>query len=378
MRWLLILGALSLFAQNDDLVSQHAEAASAAMKSERYAIAEQEFRALLNLRPDMAEARMNLGLSCFLQKKYLEAIHAFDAVLKQRPDMDGARLFSGISHFQLNQTTAALPPLRQYANAHPADFQGQYYLGITALALEQFREAERALNTAHALDPKNTNALYHLTQCYLGEARLLPARRDELARKYQQTVAQIAETDPNSYRLGQLRAGAYEADGKRGEAINELNKILENDPKTSGLHYTLACLFIEQRNYDKALSQLQAELQLDGPYPRTYLQLGHVYVELQKPEQAIPALEKSLQSDPASSGLAWAELGRAYRALNQTQKSVAAFQKAVAQGESNSSIYYQLAMVAKKAGNLELSREALAKSQQLRTSEPKNLAPPRE
>jgi tetratricopeptide (TPR) repeat protein len=375
MRWLLTLAALTLFAQSDDPVAQHAEAAAAAMKSERYAVAEQEFRAVLNLRPDMAEARMNLGLSCFLQKKYPEAIDAFTAVLKQQPAMDGARLFSGISHFQLNQTAAALPLLRQYARAHPADFQGQYYLGLTALALEQFSDAEQALNAAHSIDPKNTNASYHLAECYLGEARRTPARRDELARKYQEAVAQIAAADPNSYRLAQLRAGAYEADGRRAEAIQELENILRHDPRASGLHYTLACLLIQQRSYETALSQLKAELQLDGPYPRTYLQLGHVYVELQKPGQAVPFLEKSLQADPASRGLAWAELGRAYRALDENQKSLAAFQKAVAQGESNSSVYYQLAMVAKKAGNLELSREALAKSQQLRASEPKNTAP---
>src|SRR5690242_5931249 len=101
MRWLLILAALTLFAQSEDIVIQHAEAVGAAMKSGNSYVAEWKFGSILALRPDMTEARMNPGLSCFLQKKYSEAIHIFSAVLNQRPDMDAAMLFAGISHFQL-------------------------------------------------------------------------------------------------------------------------------------------------------------------------------------------------------------------------------------------------------------------------------------
>jgi tetratricopeptide (TPR) repeat protein len=188
-------------------------------------------------------------------------------------------------------------------------------------------------------------------------------------------VARISEIDPGSYRLAQLRAGAYAADGKKTEAISELETLLEHDPRASGLHYTLGCLYIEQRRYDKALVQFLAEIRLDGPYPRTYMQLGHVYVEMQKPAEALPMLQRALENDPASSGTTWVEMGRAYRIMNQPDKSVTAFQKALLNGERNSSVYYQLAMAAKVAGNSELFREALAKSKQLRTAETGNLAP---
>ena len=375
MRWLLALAALSLFAQQEDLVAQHGAAASAALKSGRYAAAEQEYRTVLKLHPQMPEAQMNLGLSCFLQKEYTEAIDAFEAGLRLKSGMDGAKLFIGISRFKLNQSSAALPLLQQYAAGHPDDFQGQYYLGLAALSLEKFAEAERALEAAHQLDPNDTNVLYHLTQCYLGKARQDPSKRNELARSYEHVVAQISAIDPGSYRLAQLRAGAYAADGKKAEAISELETLLQHDPRASGLHYTLGCLYIEQRRYDEALVQFLAEMQLDGPYPRTYMQLGHVYVEMRKPAEALPMLQRALKNDPTSSGITWVEMGRAYRIMNQPDKSVTAFQKALLNGERNSSVYYQLAMAAKVAGNSELFREALAKSKQLRTAEPRNLAP---
>src|SRR6185312_1086272 len=113
MRWLLILGALCLYAQDDDL-ARHAESAAAAMQSGNYAAAEQENRTIVRLRPQMPEAEMNLGLSCFLQKKYGEAIRAFEAGLRLSASLDNAKLFLGISRFKLNEPSIALPPLLAY------------------------------------------------------------------------------------------------------------------------------------------------------------------------------------------------------------------------------------------------------------------------
>jgi tetratricopeptide (TPR) repeat protein len=373
MRWLLILGALCLYAQDDDL-TRHAEAAAAAMRSGNYAAAEQENRTIVHLRPQMPEAEMNLGLSCFLQKKYVEAIRAFEAGLRLSPNMDNAKLFLGISRFKLNKPLTALPPLADYTARHPNDFQGQYYLGLCYLSLDRFSEAESPLDKARELDSSNTDVLYHLTQSYLGQARQDASRRKAMARLYQLAVEKIAAIDPNSYRLRQLKAAAYEADGNEAAAIEELEALFQHDPKTVGLHYTLGCLYVAQHRYESALQQFQDEMQMDPPYPRTWLQLGHVYTELQKPRDAIPLLKTALDVDTRGRGQVWAELGRAYRLMNNTQASFAAYEKAVSLGERNSAIYYQLSMVARRAGNLERSREALELSQKLRAAEPKNTA----
>ena len=373
MRWLLILGALCLYAQDDDL-ARHAEAAAAAMRSGNYAAAEQENRTIVRLRPHMPEAEMNLGLSCFLQKKYVESIRAFEAGLRLSPNLDNAKLFLGISQFKLNKPSAALPPLLDYTARRPGDFQGQYYLGLCYLSLDKFSQAESPLDKAHALDPSNTDVLYHLTQSYLGYARQDSSHRKKMARLYQQAVEKIAAIDPNSYRLRQLKAAAYEADGNEAGAIQELEALFQHDPKTVGLHYTLGCLYVAQHRYESALQQFQDEMQMDPPYPRTWLQLGHVYTELQKPGNAIPLLKTALDMDARSRGQVWAELGRAYRMMNNTRASFAAYEKAVSLGERNSAIYYQLSMVARRAGNLERSREALELSQKLRAAEPKNTA----
>jgi tetratricopeptide (TPR) repeat protein len=375
MRWLLIFAVFSLFAQDEDLVARHATAAAADMQAGNYASAERHDRAIVRLRPKLAEAEANLGLSCFLQKKYEEAVQAFSTGLKLNPELDNAKLFLGISQFKLGHPSAALPVLQEYVSRHAGDFQGQYYIGLAYLELNRFRDAERPLITARDIDTRNIDVLYHLAQSYLGQARNNPSKRDLLEQSYRAAVERIAAIDPNSFRLAQLRAGFYEADKKNAQAIQELESLLQHDPKARGLHYTLGCLYTQQREYDKALDQFKAEMQVSDPYRRTYLQLAHVYVELGKPAEAMPLLDKALQADPSSKGIAWAERGRAYRILNQAAKSAGAFERAISYGQRSSSIYYQLAVAEKNAGNVERYREALNMSQKLRSAEPTNKAP---
>ena len=376
MRWLVLFAAIRLLAQDEeDLVARHATSADEAMRAGDYASAEKHNRAIVRLRPALAEAEVNLGLSLFLQKKYEEAIRAFENGLKIKPEMANAWLFLGICQFNVNRPREAIPVLRKFTAHHPEDIQGQYFLGLAHLALEQYQEAANALLAARAIEPRNVDVLYHLAQSYLGQARSEPARLEPLSRLYEDAVKEIAGIDPQSFRIAQLRAGYYEAAGKKAEAIRELEKLLEHDPKIRGLHYTLGCLYIEGRQYDKALKQLDAEMSLDAPYPRTYFQLGHVYVALEKPAQAIPLLRKAIQVEPESASLVWVDIGRAHRALNQADQAVSSFEKAIELGERNASVYYQLAMAAKSAGDSKRSREALEISQRLRSEEkPKNLA----
>jgi tetratricopeptide (TPR) repeat protein len=373
MRWLLLLLALPLCAQDEDIV-RHSQAAAAAMQSGNFAAAEHENRIIVRLRPQMPEAEMNLGLSLFLQKKYSEAIRAFDAGLKLNSNLDNAKLFLGISRFKLTEATSALPPLTDYAARHPNDFQGQYYLGLCYLSLDQFAQAEVSLGKAQLLDPSNVDVLYHLAQSYLGRARQEAAQRDQMARSYQRVVERIAALDPSSFRLSQLKAATYEAEGNETAAIQELETLLAHDPKVSGIHYTLGCLYIAQHRYEEARGQFESEMRLDPPYPRTYLQLGHVYAELDRPADALPLLKRALGADPQNRGQVWAELGRVYRMTGDSRASLDAYEKAVSMGQRSSEIYYQLSMVAKRAGNVERSREALALSQKMRASEAKNTA----
>jgi tetratricopeptide (TPR) repeat protein len=373
MPLLVFFAAISLLAQDvDDRVVRLASSASEAMRTGDFAAAEKHNREIIRLQPKLAEARVNLGLSLFLQKEYEKAIRAFAEGLRLNPAMANAWLFTGISQFNLNRPQEALGALAKFTAEHPDDLQGQYFSGLAHLSLQQYPEATKALLAARALDPRNVDVLYHLAQSYVGQARQNPAGIDSLSRLYEEVVKQIGALDPQSFRIAQLRAGYYEATGAKAEAIGELEALLLRDPGVRGLHYTLGCLYTESRQYDRALEQFDKEMRLDAPYPRTYFQLGHVYVALEKPEQAMPLLQKAVQVEPESAGLVWVDIGRAYRLMNDPRNASIAFEKAIALGERNASVYYQLSMAARSAGDSRRSREALEISQRLRGEDKPN------
>ncbi|HEX4807383.1 MAG TPA: tetratricopeptide repeat protein [Bryobacteraceae bacterium] len=369
MRTLLFLVAVSAWAQQDDAFARHAASAAAALQSGDYAAAERENREVLRLDPNLPEAEMNLGISCFLEKKYQSAIEAFETGLKQKPEMSNARLFLGISHFNLNETAKALPFLQRYTAEKPDDFQGQYYLGLTDLGLNRSSDAEHALLAARRLEPRNIDVLYHLAQTYVGEARQSPRAQAQLAAAYSSAFAEIEAIDPSSFRLAQLRAAFYESKGEKGKAMAELETLFQHDPHARGLHYTLGCLYLEAEEYPQALAQFEAELELDNPEPRTYLQLGHTYIAMSKPQQALPYLQKAVIITPDSAGVAWVDIGRAYRQLEQPIEATAAFERGIKLGERKANVYYQLSLVARKSGDLSRARDALAISQRLRDEE---------
>jgi tetratricopeptide (TPR) repeat protein len=391
-----------------------AEAAAAELEAGKYAEAEQDYRRIVATYPRMAEAYTNLGLSYFLQKKYQEAASTFQYGLKLQPAMANAWLFLGIALFELNEPARAVTPLRHYTSLKRDDAQGHYYLGISLMSLatdqepaeelraigahghaplpasvERFREAAQELLEAKRIDPKNTDVLYHLAQCYLHLARakasgsvgpaLGPAKAGaspgptasragvadlkNFQTDFERTLGEIASIDPQSVRLHQLRAGSYEAAGDSDKAIRELEEAVKGRPRVQGLYYTLGCLYLKEYRYGEALAQFNSELALDSPYPRTYLQIGHIYTDQHRPEKALPSLQRATQAEP-DSGKPWVEMGRAYVMMDQFEKAAAALEKAIKLGDNTASTYFVLSTAYRKMGRLDLAQQAVKKSEE--------------
>ncbi len=324
--------------------------------------AQRDYR-IIEAYPCVPEAYTNLGLCYFLQKKYREAADTFQRGLKLQPDMANAWLFLGISLFDLNDPARAVVPLRRYTSSRRDDAEGHYYLGISLLSLENFGDAVRELLEARRTDPRNTDTLYHLAQCYLHLAQSKRADVKSLRTAFERTAGEIAAIDPASVRLRQLQAGFYEADGDSDEAIRELEEAVKSHPHVQGLYYTLGCLYLKEYRHDQALAQFNSELALDSPYPRTYLQIGHAYTDRHQPEKAIPFLEKATHADPES-GKPWVEMGRAYLMTDQFDRAASALEKAIKLGNKTASTYFIVSTAYRRMGKLDLAQQAVKHSEQ--------------
>ncbi|PYV44379.1 MAG: hypothetical protein DMG06_06750, partial [Acidobacteria bacterium] len=70
-------------------VQRYFQTAKQAEKAGDYTKAVEAYRSILKIRPDMAEARQNLGLVYYVQAKNQEAIESFQEALKGKPDLIG-------------------------------------------------------------------------------------------------------------------------------------------------------------------------------------------------------------------------------------------------------------------------------------------------
>ena len=97
----------------------HFTAAESAQKNQEYSTAEQEYRAVLTLRPDFAEAYMNLGLILQLEGRTGEAMREFRNALKRNARLAGANFFLGVDYCQQGDGQQAIPYLKAAAAIEP-------------------------------------------------------------------------------------------------------------------------------------------------------------------------------------------------------------------------------------------------------------------
>lgn len=395
--------------------------AQAALKNANYPEAESLYRKFLSLSPSTAEAYVNLGLALHQQKKAREAIDSFRTALKLNPKLAHARLFLGMNLFNLNDTAGALDSLKQYTSAAPQDPQGFYYLGLSHAARGETEHAAEALEHAARLAPKDVDILYHLAQSYITQANAIARRAaghdpklpllhewekkqkagiEDLMRQrpqastgkeiltalkprlnrtppdleaeqraalayaglYLDTTRRFVEIDPNSFRVRQLLAAYYEKSGQVAKAIDELKRVIEQHPNVRGLHFSLGSIYKDQSDPEHAAEQFREELKLSSPEPDTRLQLAQVYLMLNEPQKALTELESAKQTVGEQNATLWKTFGKAYTAIGDHAKAAASYEKAMAMGEADRALYYQLGQAYRRLGKMEQARKMFAAS----------------
>jgi cytochrome c-type biogenesis protein CcmH/NrfG len=93
-------------------------------------------------------ARFNLALAYSFQGKFAESIPQYKAVLELKPGLYEAELNLGISLFRAKDAAAAAVQLRAAAEQKPAEFRPVFYLAEALSETGSFSEARAAYATA--------------------------------------------------------------------------------------------------------------------------------------------------------------------------------------------------------------------------------------
>src|ERR1043165_2944089 len=203
-----------------------------------------------NAREDAYRAN-NLGVALLEQFKYREAADSFKRALQLAPDLALARINLGIALFNVPDLPAAQRELQAAATAAPNAPQPAYVLGLIAKTQNKPDEAIANFQKVLRIDPNDVGANVNLGQLYAQQ------------RKYAEASAAlrlaVAAEPYNATALYNLGTALIRA-GQRDEGQKVIAQFQELRQRGSGT--TLGNNYLEQGRYAEAVSSTGAEPEL--------------------------------------------------------------------------------------------------------------------
>lgn len=202
-------------AKSERDVQTHYRRAQEALSRKNYDEAADQFRAMLLLSPNLAEAHANLGTIDYIRGKYAEAARSFRTALKLKPSLATAEAFLGMCEARRGNTQEALPHLEKgFWNSASGEWTLQAGLHLFDL-YNGMRQFDKALKVVGALE------------------RTYPAKQEVLYLAYRfhsdlaaQAVAALVKTAPGSARLHQVTAELLESEGNYPKAVEQYRQAI--------------------------------------------------------------------------------------------------------------------------------------------------------
>ncbi len=340
----------------DEQAAKHFQAAQEADHAKDLPTAVDEYRAALKLKPQIAEAWVNLGLDLYVLRRDDEAISAFQQALKRKPDLLGANLFLGMEYLRKSQYEKAIAPLKKAVSLYPNELRAYLNLSFAYQETGHAEESARILEKANALFPNNTEVLYNLGKSY--------------TKLMEDAYKQMAAVDGDSYRFHQVMGDSYELRKDFPNAQAEYLMALQKspDPNLPGLHYSLGSSFWMEGKWDRAVEEFKQELAISPVDYMTNWKIGDTYLALRNYDEARTFLGKAVK-EKADFGQAYRDMGKLCILTGQPEEAVGYLNKVVVLAPEESSVHYLLAQAYRKLGKPDEVRAELNTFQKLRAEE---------
>ncbi|MEO8276841.1 MAG: protein kinase [Thermoanaerobaculia bacterium] len=175
----------------------------------------------LDIAPDLAEAHVAQGLTCFMVTDNAGAHRAFERAVELDPKNFDAYYYDARTFVSEGRFDAAAPRFEQASEVRPEDYQSQTLLVQTYKALGKERESRVAAQRALAI------------------------------------IERHLELQPGDVRAMYFAAGNTMAvTGDRAKALHFAHRALETDPTSLSVRYNVACFYATIGMNDEALTLL--------------------------------------------------------------------------------------------------------------------------
>ena len=176
--------SLEQMGNNEELLISKVKLGSVYRSVARFDEAEEEYRGVLRINPDYADAHNNLGNLLDDLERYEEAEQEYREALRLNPDYADAHNNLGILLKDLERYEEAEQEYREAIRINPDDAPAHYNLGILLNNLERYEEAEQEYREALRINPDYAEAHGNLGILYSATERQKEARKElEIAKE---------------------------------------------------------------------------------------------------------------------------------------------------------------------------------------------------
>jgi tetratricopeptide (TPR) repeat protein len=321
---------------------------------------------------------------------------AGSAAVQERLKRVSASVFSG------EGIKEAIQELNEILAIDPKSAHGHFLLGLAYRRLgapETMGEVSAELRQALALDPTLLPARFYLAQAYLEMGRAERARAELQTALGQlpdqpQFLALLGEIErqlKNPRRSVELNRKVLAADegfaearyylalalfdlGQRGEAIRELERVVQSGPKTSDPYLALASAYLEAARVDDGLAVLRQAMQIDPSQPEVRIQLARAFrlkgrlddaeeqLRLAAPKGVLGA---SLYQHQKLEFIFYQEQGLVRQQRGRLAEAAESFQKILAMDPNHGPTHRHLAEIYLQQGSYARASEQAARARKL-------------
>jgi tetratricopeptide (TPR) repeat protein len=389
---------LALFAQNStDPVS----AASAALRSRRFADALQILQPVLQKDPGNKQLWMLQGLAYLGQEKKTDALTSFRTALKISPDYLPA--LEGAAQIEFDSgSQAAVPLLEHVLRLKPDDATSHAMLAVIAsrhgdcstaiqhfdkssaltnsqpaalqqegICLVKLKQLERAITVFQKfleLNPEDMRARSQLAAAQL----MAETPKDAIS-----TLAPLLKTDAPDARVWRLASAAYEASGDTPGAVRLLREAIVKEPRNTDLYLDFAKLSMDHQSSDVGIEMINSGLKVEPDSAPLYLARGILFVQLARYDQAEADFDKANSLDPAGSMASVAQGLQAVQS-NDPERALATVRAKLAKNPNDAYLLYLQADILAQKGTEPGSasfQEAIASAKKAVNLQPSLTAP---
>lgn len=285
-------------------------------------LAIRKYGELLKLRPDVIEARANLGAALARLGRYGEAIEEYRTALAASPENAALRLNLALAYYKKGDLANAVKQLSPLHAAQPGDIRIATLLGDCYARLGQDTRLIALLTPVEAAHPEDLGVAWvlgsalirsgdqargqklvekvarlgHSAEAYLLAGQTALKRNEfEVARDHADAAMRL---NPRLPGLLTLRGTVLQYLGDNPGAISALRQAIQADPKDFEAHLTLGAVLITERDLDGARQHLDRAVELNPSSNLARYELARVQRTQGQLDAALKNFEKVVHDDP--------------------------------------------------------------------------------